>query len=399
MNKHILNIEIQEFIDNNIGSNVASLLLKKNSFKNVETKEIAEQIEAKKRCKTKLSTWFNTSNIYYPNKLNIEQTSSELTAAYKSNLIKGSTIIDLTGGFGVDCYYFSKSFNKVIHCEIDNQLSEIVSHNYKQFKIDNIRTVNSNGIDCLKQSNKSYDWIYVDPSRRHDSKGKVFYLKDCLPNIPKHLDLLFEHTDNVLLKVSPMLDISIGISELKHTKAIHIVAVNNDVKELLFLLCKGYTGDIEINTINLKGGKKEIFKFQLSNETDAKANFSLPLTYLFEPNVAILKSGAFKTIAEKLNIYKLHQHSHLYTSNELIDFPGRAFRVLDIIPYNKKLVKKELGNLKLNIATRNFPESVSQIRKKFNIKDGGEDYVFFTTNINDEKIVIICEKAQKKGHQ
>ena len=393
MNKYILNTVVQEFINKNINIDTTSLLLKKVSFSNIELKEIVEQIEAKKRCKTKLPTWYNTTNIYYPNKLNIEQTSSEITAEYKSRLIKGNTIIDLTGGFGVDCFYFSKLFQKVTYCEIDKNLSEIVSHNYTQLGIDNIKTLNVDGIEYLKNTDQSYDWIYVDPSRRHDSKGKVFYLKDCLPNVPEHLDLLFEHADNVLIKASPMLDISIGISELKNTKTIHIVAVNNDVKELLFVLCKDYKGEILINTLNIKGEKRETFEFSYSSETSAKVNFSLPLTYLYEPNAAILKSGAFKTIAKELNIYKLHQHSHLYTSNELIDFSGRVFKIIEQIPYNKNAIKKALGNYKANITTRNFPESVSQLRKKFNIKDGGETFAFFTTNINDEKIVIICKKS------
>lgn len=393
MNKHILNTINQEFINNNINSDIASLLLKKTSLENVELKEIVEQIESKKRCKTKLPTWYNTSNVYYPNKLNIEQTSSEITAEYKSRLMKGNSIIDLTGGFGVDCFYFSKSFEDVTHCEIDKNLSEIVSHNYTQLEIDKIKTLNVDGIEHLKNTNQNYDWIYVDPSRRHDSKGKVFYLKDCLPNIPQHLDLLFEHTDSVLIKASPMLDLSIGISELKHTKSIHVVAVNNDVKELLFVLNKGFNSEIEISTINIKGNKREVFEFMYSSEFEAKVNFSLPLTYLYEPNAAILKSGAFKTIAKELNVSKLHQHSHLYTSYELIDFPGRVFIISKQIPYNKKAIKKALGNSKANITTRNFPESVSHLRKKFNIKEGGETFAFFTTNSNDEKIVIICKKS------
>ncbi len=393
MNRPILNTKIQEFINKNIDSNVASLLLKKNDFEKIDLKDIAEQIEAKKRCKAKLPTWYNTPNIYYPNKLNIEQTSSEITAEYKSKLINGSFIIDLTGGFGVDCYYFSKLFDDVTHCEIDKNLSDIVSHNFMQLGVDNIKTINTDGIEYLKNTTKNYDWIYIDPSRRHDSKGKVFYLNDCLPNVPKHLDLLFEHTNNVLIKASPMLDISIGISELKHTKEIHIVAVNNDVKELLFILNKGFADDIKINTVNIKGGTTETFNFLYASEKSAKPSYSLPQNYLCEPNAAILKAGAFKIIAKNLKIDKLHAHSHLYTSNSLIDFPGRVFKIIEQLPYNKKLIKRVLGNTKANISTRNFPESVSSLRKKFNIKDGGHVYAFFTTNLESEKTVLICEKA------
>ncbi|TJY31877.1 THUMP-like domain-containing protein [Pontimicrobium aquaticum] len=393
MNKDILNTVVQDFINNNIKADITSLLLKKLVFNNVDIKEVVEQIEAKKRCKIKLPTWFNTSNIYYPNKLNIEQTSSEIAAKYKSQLIKGSSIIDLTGGFGVDSFYFSKSFKEVTHCEINKTLSNIVSHNYNQLGVDNIITLNVNGIDYLKNTFKHYDWIYVDPSRRHDSKGKVFYLKDCLPNIPKYIDLLFKHTNSVLLKASPMLDISIGISELKYTTEIHIVAINNDVKELLFILNKESKSDIQIKTINIKSSLNEVFNFNYQAETNAKVQFSEPLTYLYEPNAAILKSGAFKSLAEQLNVCKLHTHSHIYTSKKLIEFPGRSFKIIATIPYKKALVKKHLSNTKINIAIRNFPEPVSQIKKKFKINDGSNIYAFFTTTLENKKIVAICEKA------
>ncbi len=392
MNNNILNTVVQDFIKNNLKSNLNSLILKGISFKNVEAREIIEQIEAKNKCESKLPTWFNTENIYYPNKLNIEQTSSEITAQYKLNIVYGESIIDLTGGFGVDSYYFSKQFKKVIYCEINKDLSRIASHNCKQLGVQNISIQNRDGIEYLKTNTNSIDWIYVDPSRRHDTKGKVFYLKDCLPNIPKHLELLFSHSKNILLKASPMLDISIGISELKHVKAIHVVAINNEVKELLFHLENKYLGNISIKTINIKKDVNEEFKFNLEEEHNSNPIYDSPHDYLYEPNASILKSGAFKIISYILKLSKLHKHSHLYTSTKLIDFPGRRFKILEVLPYNKKVITKRLGNTKANISVRNFPESVNQLRSKYKIKDGGYLYVFFTTNLNDDKIVIITIK-------
>ena len=393
MNKNILNTVIQDFINNNLTNKPSELLLKGIPFDDVEAKEIVEQIEAKKRCKGKLQTWYATPNIYYPNKLNIEQTSSATTAQYKSDTIHGKTIIDLTGGFGVDCFYFSKIFEEVTHCEIDTKLSNIVTHNYKQLEINNIEIVNNNGLEYLKNTLKQYDWLYIDPSRRHDSKGKVFYLKDCLPNVPEHLELLFKYSNNILIKASPMLDISVGISELEYVKEIHVVAANNEVKELLFYLEKGFDGNVKVKTVNIKKEVMETFGFSYTEEHQAKAFFDYPENYLYEPNAAILKAGAFKSVSQKLNVKKLHQHSHLYTSQKLITFPGRSFRIIEILPYNKKIVAKRLKNTKTNITTRNFPESVSKIRTKFKIKEGGELYTFFTTNCNEEKIVIVCEKV------
>ncbi len=392
MNKNILNTVVQDFINLNLDKDTTSLLLKKALFENIDIKDIVEQLESKKRCKKKLPTWFKTPQIYYPNKVNIEQTSSEVTANYKLQIVSGKSIIDLTGGFGVDCYYFSKVFDTVIHCDINKELSTIVHHNYKQLGILNIQTVAEDGLDFLVNSKKQFDWIYIDPSRRHDVKGKVFYLKDCLPNVPEHLEALFSYSNNILVKASPMLDISLGTSELKHVKEIHVVAVKNEVKELLFVLEKNCTEAIGIKTINIKTDHNETFEFYMSDESLSFAIYSNKASYLYEPNAAILKAGAFKVLSQKLQVNKLHQHSHLYSSQELIDFPGRTFKIQEIIPYNKKEISNRFKGKKANITTRNFPLNPADIRKKFNIRDGGEQYLFFTTNQQNKKIAISCFK-------
>ncbi|WP_339917943.1 class I SAM-dependent methyltransferase [Yeosuana marina] len=391
MNTSILNIKIQDFITENTKSEITSILLKGTQFTSVATKEIIEQIEAKKKCEHKLPTWFKIKKIYYPNKLNIEQTSSEVTAKYKSKLIEGNNIIDLTGGFGVDCYYFSRQFKHVVHCELDTSLSEIVDYNYKQLHINNIKTHNINGLDFISQSKQNFDWVYVDPSRRHDSKGKVFFLNDCLPNIPKHLDTIFKHTNNIMIKTSPLLDVSIGISELKFVKSIHVVAVNNEVKELLWILEQGYTNEITVKTVNIKKEDALHFDFLLEEEKKQESPYSQPLSYLYEPNSAVLKAGAFNSIAKQFDVYKLHKHSHLYTNSYLIEFPGRQFKIEQVVPYHIKSIKK-LGIEKANITTRNFPETVQQIRKKLKLKDGGDIYLFFTTDNESNRIVIITSK-------
>ncbi|MCR8668212.1 class I SAM-dependent methyltransferase [Aestuariibaculum sp. M13] len=391
MNTDILNTEVQEFINQHLNSDITSLILKGSPFPSIDTKELIEQIEAKTRCEKKLPSWFNAEQIYYPNKLNIEQTSSEVTAVYKSSLLSGESIIDLTGGFGVDCFYFSKVFKSVEHCEINTSLSDIVKHNYKQLGVSNIETHAIDGMEFLKNTNKTYDWIYIDPSRRHDSKGKVFFLNDCLPNVPEHLNLLFKRSKNILIKTSPLLDFSIGIDELKHVKTIHVVALNNEVKELLWVLGQDFSGDISIETVNLKNDKNEVFNFSFGAEKILESNYNDPLTYLYEPNSAVLKAGGFHSISNQLKVDKLHKHSHLYTSNEHIEFPGRCFKIESIVNYNKKELKK-LGVTKANITTRNFPETVEQLRKKHKIKDGGNTYLFFTTDLNNNKIILVTSK-------
>ena len=392
MNNNLLNSTIQEYINNHLDSDTTTLILKGTSFNDVDTKEIIEQIEAKKRCQNKLPTWYNTKNIYYPNKLNIEQTSSEITARYKSNLISGNTLIDLTGGFGVDCFYFSKFFKNVTHCELNKTLSNLVKYNYQQIGVKNIETINIDGLKFLNQNNKRFDWIYIDPSRRHDNKGKVFILKDCLPNIPENLKFIFEFSDNVLIKTSPLLDFSRGIEELDFVKSIHVIAINNEVKELLWFLEKNYKENIHVNTVNIAKNKEVTFDFDLLEEKSVIPKYSLPKTYLYEPNSAILKSGAFNVLGTKKDVYKLHKHSHLYTNDTLVNFPGRHFKINSVIPFHGKALKL-LKIKKANITVRNFPETVQQLRKKSGIKDGGEQYLFFTTDMENNKIIIKASKV------
>ncbi|MFD0964162.1 THUMP-like domain-containing protein [Pseudofulvibacter geojedonensis] len=389
MNKHILNPDFQYFIIKNLNTDISSLLLKKQLFDEISQQELVEQIEAKKKCQKKLPTWFSTPNIFYPNKLNIEQTSSEITAEFKANLIEGKSLIDLTGGLGVDDYYFSKKVNQITHCEINEKLSKITQHNFKQLGVNNITFISGDGLEYLKNTNQKFDWIYIDPSRRHNHKGKVFLLEDCLPNVPENLDFLFSKTDQLLIKNSPILDITNTIKSINHIQQIHIVAVKNEVKELLIILKKGYEGHIEIISSNL-GTNQPNFCFSFQNQQ--KPVFSTIKKYLYEPNSAIMKSGGFNEICCQFNVSKLHQHSHLYTSDNLQMFPGRSFEVIDIFPYQKKNLKKRFGKQQFNITTRNFPKSVVEIRKESSIKEGGKQYIFFTTDIADNKIVILCNK-------
>lgn len=391
MNIEILTPDVQSFINQNLKTDPTGLILKGVPFSNLSAAEVVEQIESKSRSEKKLPTWFQHSCIYYPNKLNIEQTSSERTAAYKSRLISGKTLIDLTGGFGVDTYYFAKYFNQVTHCEINMDLSAMVAHNFRVLKVPNVKTVVDDGISFLQNSPENYDWIYIDPSRRHDSKGKVFFMKDCLPNIPEHLDVLWSRSKNILIKTSPLLDISIGLNELQNVKNIHILAVNNEVKELLWILEDKYFGKISIKTINLKKGGSEDYEFLMEEEARVETAYSEPMAYLYEPNSAILKSGGFNSVAENFGVKKLHKHSHLYTSMELTGFPGRTFKISKVVPYHKKQIKS-LKIEKANVTTRNFPDTVQNIRKLFKIKDGGDDYIFFTTNVHNEKIAVFCTK-------
>ncbi|HPW97011.1 MAG TPA: class I SAM-dependent methyltransferase [Flavobacterium sp.] len=393
MNKTILSEEIQAFINEHVSANVSDLALKKSKFLSFDWTLILNQIEAKQKAKIKLPTWFSTKNIYYPSKLSIEQTSSEKTAAYKSSLVSGESLIDLTGGFGVDDYYFSKKIKHILHCEINAELSEIVTHNFEVLQQQNIECFAEDSLTILDKLKRNFDWIYIDPSRRNDAKGKVFMLKDCQPNVPELLDFYFEKSNNIMIKTAPILDITAGLSELKNVKELHIVAVDNEVKELLWILEKKYNSNIKIITCNILKEHQELFSFSL-NDDSSNFDYSLPKKYLYEANAAIMKSGGFTEIGTQFGIEKLHQHSHLFTSDTLIDFPGRVFEIETVMNYEKSSMKTHLSNKKANITTRNFPETVDNIRKKWKIQDGGNLYCFFTTDINNNKIVLLCKKLK-----
>ncbi len=391
MNKLILNTGVQDFVKKNWNTDIMSVLLKERTFPGIEQQELVQQLECKKKAKDKLPSWFNSTGIYYPKKIHIEQTSSEVTAKYKSALVDGEELVDLTGGFGVDSFYFSNRVKLVSHCETNTELSAIAAYNFAQLQKKNIECHATNGFDFLKDSKKAVDWIFIDPSRRNESKGKVFLLKDCEPNVPENLPLLFSHSKNVLIKTSPLLDLKQAIKELVFVMEVHVVAVNNEVKEILFNLKDDHQGETMFTAVNIKNGKNDIFKFLMEEETSQKLDFDLPKTFLYEPNSAILKSGAFKTIGYRYGLKKLHQHSHLYTSNELKDFPGRRFRITSDIIYSRNALK-DLKGKKANITTRNFPISVEELRKKHKIRDGGTDYLFFTKTMDGKKRVLFCER-------
>jgi 16S rRNA G966 N2-methylase RsmD len=387
MEAAILNPEIQEFINANIGADISKLALSKNPFPNTDWLEIVNQVAAKTKAKEKLPNWFRTENIIYPSKISVEQTSSEKTALYKSQLVSGN-LIDLTGGFGVDDYYFAQRCTNVIHCEINPELSAIAKHNFGKMNVANVECQSGDSHKILKNSDNKFDWIYIDPSRRNEAKGKVFMLKDCLPDVPGNLESYFTFSDHILIKTAPLLDITAGLNELSNVKCIHIVAVKNEVKELVWELEKGYSAKIIVKTFNFATDKNEMFDFE--RHSQSQANYSLPEKYLFEPNAAIMKSGGFDEISVGFNVCKLHKHSHLYTSDHLIDFPGRIFEIHEIISYGKSEMK-QLPK-KANLTARNFPDSVEVIRKKWKIAEGGAAFCFFTTDMNNNKTVLICTK-------
>lgn len=379
-------------MEENYKEDISKILFRGSPFSEVSVQELGVQLNGKRRAEKKLPTWFKTGNILYPPNLNLEQTSSEATAKYKASLVDGEKLLDITGGFGIDDYYFSKKVKKVVHCEHEDELSNLAAHNFKTLEADNIEVVKGDGLEILQNSSEKFDWIYVDPSRRDDSGGRVFFLEDCLPNLPENLDLIWKHTENLMVKTSPLLDLSAGIRALKNVKEIHVIALKNEVKELIWVSKKGFSGPVLVKAVDIKAEKVETY------EKIAKASTNVPYGppggYLYEPNAALMKSGLADTLAKELGLVKLHPNSQLYSSNDKKKYFGRIFRIVEVVPYKKKLVKKKLTFSEANITTRNFPQSVDSLRKNLKLKDGGENYLFFTTLAEQQKVVLICKKEK-----
>ena len=387
----LLSNEVKTFTDKNRNATVSELMLKMPAF-SIDSKWIAAQIEGRQKASSKLPLWANTEKIIYPIRLSMEQCSSERTALYKASLVQGKCVVDLTGGFGVDTFYLSKSFNKAFYIEQQEELAQIAAHNFNVFKQENISVLTGNSDEVLKSITESIDLIYLDPARRKDAQ-KVFKLSDCEPNVVTLQDLYFEISSQILIKTSPMLDITEALRQLKNVKEIHVVSVDNECKEVLYLLDKNFLG--EATYICVHDYKKSIqsFSFKASFENSFKAVLSMPLNYLYEPNPSILKAGGFNSIADAYKILKLNPSSHLYTSDSYIkEFPGRIFKLKNTVGYNKREIHACIPTGKANIQTRNFPDSVESIRKKTGLKDGGNIFIFATTLMDFTKTLLVCEK-------
>lgn len=389
----ITNPVAQKFIQENTEASVEELLLRAGKFPGLNVPLLVTQIEGRQKAKKKLPSWYQSSEVIYPVKLSMEQCSSESTAAYKASLVSGNTLIDLTGGFGVDSTAFAGKMATIFYIEQNEELCEIAAHNFRIFHKENITVVNTKSEDFIEDRKTKSDWVFLDPARRK-AGSKVFRLNDCEPDVLVLKKRLFEISNKILLKTSPLLDLDLALKELGQVSEVHIIAVENECKELLFLLDPNAGDETRIIAANIrKDNTIETFRFTRQMEREAIVKFHLPLDFLYEPNAAILKAGAFRSIASERNLLKLNTSSHLYTSSAYDkSFPGRSFKILKTIKYSKKEILQELPEGKANITVRNFPDSVEMIRKKTGLKDGGSFYLFATKDMNDKPVILLTEK-------
>lgn len=387
--------EVQKFIQDHLFDDPASLMLKATGYPGIPMREVVGQIQSKRKAKHKLAEWFAADGIVYPPVLSLEQCSSERTALYKASLVSGQTMVDLTGGMGIDTFYLSRSFKETHYVERQENLVELAMHNFHQLGADSIELHHSQAEDFLKNLDKKLDLIYLDPARRGTHNSKVVRFEDCEPNIIELLPELREKGKSMLIKASPMLDIKGAMSDLGEVTAVHVVADRNEVKELLFFIDGNASVNPEIHTINFRPEGEWQFSFDYERESQVLVQFGTVSRFIYEPNAAILKAGGFKSVGGQFHsLAKLHANTHLYTSDSLIDnFPGRSFQVLDSLQMNKKQLRKKLPEMKANISVRNFPMSVEQIRKKTGLKEGGDQYVFGLTDVEAVKLYLLTKTS------
>ncbi|MBR6064152.1 MAG: SAM-dependent methyltransferase [Bacteroidales bacterium] len=421
-----------QFIDEHLQEDVRQLALQKNKYKDIDFDFALRQIQGRKKTRDKLPLLASIPRFVFPPSLALEQCSSEITAKYKRIIINDilcrdtacrvsiendtdkssrntacrvSTgnhriMADLTGGFGIDTLFLSNLFETCHYVEPQRQLCDILSHNLKLLQFEHVQ-IHQTTMEDFIQDMEPVDFLYLDPSRRNAQGSRVVSLEDCTPNIVQYKDILLQKARKVMLKLSPMLDIKRALAQLPETKEIYVLALNGECKELLLLLDVGVQKPLQYHAVNiwLEGNsmKELCFDFTDEEEQNAIPKFDSQVgQYLYEPNAAILKAGAFKSLATHFGLNKLHPHTHLYTSDSLIkEFPGRIFRVQNI--YSYKDAKTALKTIqKANVAVRNFPQTADELKKSLKLADGGAVYVFGTTLDNGQKVIISCFKEKVK---
>ncbi len=384
------------FIIEHKHDDVRTLALQASKYNDINIDEALIQIAGRQIAEKKIPSWAKEDQIQYPKHLSMEQCSSEVTARYKASLVSGNTLADLTAGFGVDFSFIARNFKKADYVEQQAVLCEIARHNFNVLGLNHASVHCTDGVQYLTTM-EPVDCLFLDPARRDANGGKTVAINECEPDVCKLEPLLVEKGKKVLIKLSPMLDLHSALNELKSISELHVVSVNNECKELIIIL--------ENDAIRSQKANKEVtisceqvvnnfpsqhFSFTLSEEKASACPIAEKIqNYLYEPGAALLKAGPYRLLASRFGVEKLQANSHLYTSEELVDFPGRRFQVLGFSKFGKKELKAFMQDIdKANLTVRNFPTTVAELRKKLKLKEGGDIYLFATTLANGEKVLI-----------
>jgi hypothetical protein len=388
---------IQEFLKAQADADVQDLVLRKGQIMGIPSSIIADQIAGRRKAKFKLPLYVDTPGVIFPRGINLEQCSSEKTGVFKARLLASRVqqckhVIDLSGGFGVDSFCLSRFFGHVHYVDPDQAIAGIAAWNHQCLGADNIEYTATDAHGFLKQTTKGVDAIFVDPSRRV-ATNKVYHLGDCSPDVRQLMSAMFNLTPIVVIKASPLLDLTQAVRELPSVSEIFVVSVNNECKEVLLFCKKLHEGEPVLTAVNLSDETEDWFSFTQEEERLCTSVFGPLETYLYEPNHSILKAGAFKLTGRRYGLKKLHVNTHLYTSAELISgFPGRVFHITGHVSGPTKLADI-LPEKKGSVVVRNFPATVEQLRAKYDILDGSAKYLFVTTCV-DGKRWIACERIR-----
>lgn len=397
-----------QFIAQHLQDDVRTLALKK-APEGVDLSTALQQIEGRQTALRKLPQWARTDGLWFPPRLSMEQCSSEQTALYKRSLVArllqtpedevnaALRMTDLTGGFGVDFSYLAILFGQATYVERMAHLCDTATHNFEVLNLTQACVKNTDGTEYLQEM-EAVDLLYIDPARRDEHGRKTVCLSACEPDVTKLQTQLRKKSRYCVIKLSPILDIQQALQELQGVVEVHVISVEGECKELLLVMQKEATPSVPtVHCVNLSGKVVyEPFVFTSQEETQAICPYAdSPKTYLYEPNASILKAQAYRTLAARMNLHKLHPNSHLYTSEIFIkDFPGRSFCVEGYCNFSKKELKSFLQDVpKANLTVRNFPAQVAELRKRLRLAEGGETYLFATTLANEQHVLVRCKKA------
>ncbi len=376
------------------------MLLRAGQWPGMDLKKVAAQLTSRQKAVHKLPTWYAGTELVFPPALSVEQASSEVAARYKAGLVAGAQLIDATGGMGVDAWAFAGRVDQVEYVEQNPLLTALAAHNLPQLDVTNVTVTTGNGLDFIRQYPHHADWIYLDPARRDERGGKIVQLTEYEPNILAELPMLLHKADRVLLKTSPLIDIDQTLRQLQHVEAIHVVAVQHEVKEVLFVVGQSAVdpGMVSITAVDLVNGLDErAFVFTRAEDRAASVTLGDPLRYVCEPNAAVLKAGAFRLVATRFGLQKLAPNSHLYTTDvRPVGFPGRVFAVEGVVKSDRNELRAAVPAMKANLTVRNFPQTVDALRKKLGLQEGGDVYVLATTLRNGDKRLLITRKVRQQ---
>lgn len=369
---------LKQFVQDHLTEDPAQLLFAHSGKTDYDLKAAVQQIQARQKASQKLPSWAAHPDLIFPPSLSLEQASSEETAKFKSMILpKGKIMIDLTGGFGVDTFYLAGNFEKAVYCERNRELSAIVDHNFNLLQPGKFEISQGDSLEYLAKLDMTFDLIFVDPARRGNHNQKLYKLSDCEPDILGHWELLKSKGQSILIKASPMLDLKQAITEIPNIQQIWVVSVKNEVKEiLLYWEERKVSNERIIHAVDLQSGGQKEFSFTYEEEESSESIFGEVGKYLIEPYSPILKAGAFRSFGKRFGLKKLHPNSHLYTCSDFPkEIPGRIFEVIQEINNPKKEIKQLFPTGKVNVITRNYALSADELKKKYRLKDGGNEFL------------------------